>query len=94
MKKMIFTSLCMILGTGFVLAGNGKSPVKKVEKSKKQEPTCSVSCSTTVTNPQTGVSVTYTMTAGNFLTSCASAQQKCDTKMKATFGVAPSSYEL
>jgi len=93
MKKVIFTSLCMVLGTGLAFAENSKRS-KKNEKPKKKETTCTVSCSTTVTNPKTGASITYTMTAGNIFTSCGTAQQKCSSKMKMTLGMEPTNYEL
>lgn len=86
MKKIIYTSLCLVAGTCFAYAGNGKSPIKKVEKAKEEAPTCSVSCSTKVTN-SSGLTVTYTTSAGNFLTSCSSAITKCENKLKQSLGV-------
>lgn len=93
MKETIITIFCMVLGTGFVFAGNSK-PSKKNENQKKKEITCTVSCSAKVTNPSTGASITYTMTAGNIFTSCGTAQQKCSSKMKMTLGMEPTNYEL
>lgn len=86
MKKIIFTGLCLVAGTCFTYAGNGKSPIKKVENTKKDSPKCSATCSTQVTS-STGVTVTYTTTAGNFLTSCSSAITKCENKLKQALGV-------
>ncbi|WP_404986203.1 hypothetical protein ACI513_03620 [Chryseobacterium sp. M5] len=97
MKKIILTSICMLVGSSFALAGTGKASTKKKGESPKNEKKtefCSVSCSKTIANPQTGVNMTFTMSAGNMFTSCASAQQKCDKKMMATFGTHPDSYEL
>ncbi|WP_278353699.1 hypothetical protein [Chryseobacterium gleum] len=91
MKKTILTMLCMTLGTGLAFAGSNQ-PAKKIKKENKKA-TCTVSCSVTVTNSN-GSSITYTMSAGNLFTSCGAAQQKCSTKMKATFGMEPTGYEL
>ncbi|MCF6169278.1 hypothetical protein [Lutibacter sp.] len=88
--KNLFLTLLLLLTVSFVFASNGLEKSALIENSlntkidrltnvikteKREKPLCSISCTTTVAG------VTYTASAGNFLSSCRGAASRCLRKL-------------
>ncbi len=87
--KNLFLTLVLLLTVSFVFASNGLEKSALIEnslntkidrltnviKTEREKPLCSVSCSLSAGG------VTFTATAGNFLSSCEGASRRCMRKL-------------